>query len=68
MAGNGSGRLPSARLSLRERITFMRIIDHETNPHGRRMLDTWARPGDARPHADRLLGETLKLMWRTPAE
>lgn len=68
MTGSPGDHRPAIRLPVREQLNFMRIIDHETNHHGRRLLDIWARPEDARPHAERILTETFRLMWRTPAE
>lgn len=58
---------PAIRLSAREQLAFMRIVQRETNQAGRRMLGAWAQPGDPRD-TDRLLAETFRLLWRTPAD
>ncbi|WUH94578.1 hypothetical protein OG900_33480 [Streptomyces sp. NBC_00433] len=59
---------PVVRLSVWEEMRFLLIIDRETHRPPRRLLDLWAGPGDLGGHADRLLDETLRAMWRTPAE
>lgn len=68
MASSPGDHRPAIRLSVREQLAFMRIVQHETNEAGRRMLDIWARPGDAGPHAGRVLTETFRLLWRTPPD
>jgi hypothetical protein len=57
---------PAIRLTTREQLDFLRIIQHETTETGRRILDRWAQPNNAHPHAERALTETFKLLWRTP--
>lgn len=68
MASSPGDHQPAIRLSVREQLAFMRIVQHETNEAGRRMFDIWARPADTHPHADRILTETFRLLWRTPAD
>lgn len=57
---------PVIHLTVREQLTFMRIVDRETHRPARRLLDIWARPEDLGAQAGRLLAETFRLMWRTP--
>lgn len=56
-----------ARLTLREHVVWLRIVQAETHPGPRRLIARWARPGDLGPCAVRLLDATLAAMWRTPA-
>lgn len=56
---------PVIRLSVREQMRFLLIVDRETRRPARRLLDLWARPEDLGPHAERMLTETLRAMWRT---
>lgn len=61
-------------LALRTQLEFQEIVQAETTPQGRRMIDWWATPADVPTldglldlEADRRLDQTLALMWRTPA-
>lgn len=63
--GSPDDQPPDMRLSVREQLEFMRIIDQETNLPARRLLDYWAHHDDLGPHAERLLAATFKLMWRS---
>jgi hypothetical protein len=42
---------PVIRLSVREHMRFLIIIDRETHRPARRLLDLWAGTGDQRPGA-----------------
>lgn len=57
--------MPDTRLTTAEQLAYQQIVQHETTDTGRRILDRWAQPDDAHPHAERALTETLKLLWRT---
>jgi hypothetical protein len=67
MASPGDQR-PAIWLTVREQLAYSRIVQHETNAPGRRLLDIWARPEDLGPNAERMLTETFRLMWRTPTD
>jgi hypothetical protein len=67
MASPGDQR-PAIWLPVREQLAYSRIVQHETNAPGRRLLDIWARPEDLGPNAEKLLTETFRLMWRTPPD
>lgn len=44
---------------------FYDIVNAETTPQGRRMLDWWATPEDVMDlEADRRLDATFRLLWR----
>jgi hypothetical protein len=58
---------PVIRLSVREQMRFLLIVDRETHRPARRLLDLWAQPEDLGPHAEALLTETFRAMWRKPA-
>lgn len=66
--GSPDDQPPDTRLTVREQLEFMQVINHETNTPARRLLDYWAQPDDLGPHAQRLLTETFKLLWRTPTD
>lgn len=57
---------PVIRLGIWEQMRFLLIVDRETNRPARRLLDLWAQPADLGEHAERMLDETLRRMWRTP--
>jgi hypothetical protein len=65
MSATPGDHRPAIRLSVREQLAFMRLVDRETHPAGRRLLDTWARPEDATRQVGSVLDETFKLMWRS---
>lgn len=56
---------PVIRLSVREQMRFLLIVDRETRRPARRLLDLWAQAEDLGQHAERMLTETLRAMWRT---
>jgi hypothetical protein len=56
---------PVIRLSVSEQMRFLLIVDRETRRPARRLLDLWVQPEDLGPHAEQLLTETLRAMWRT---
>ncbi len=51
-------------MDLWEQIAFLGIVQHETYPEPRVLLDMWARAGDTNPHAGPALTATLAAMWR----
>ncbi len=62
---NSPERPPDIRLSVRETLEFLRIIESETNARPRRLLDYWATPDNLGPHTARILNETLGTLWRS---
>jgi hypothetical protein len=68
MAGSPGDHRPTIQLPLRDQLAFMKLVDAETHRAERRLLDSCARPGDMGPHAEHLLTETFRLMWRTPPD
>lgn len=65
MSATPGDHRPAIQLSVREQLAYMRIVDHETHPTGRRLLNTWARPEDATRLGPGFLDEAFTLMWRT---
>ena len=65
MSGRPDDQRPAAPLTVREQLTFMQIIDHETNRGPRRLLDYWAWSEDLHPQGEKLLAEALQMLWRT---
>lgn len=52
------------RVSVVERMHFLRIVQLETYRGPRALIDQWAAPNDTNPHADQALTLTLAAMWR----